>query len=342
MKSKIDSYQFTWFDRFCLWYPPGWLILFNRHWQHYHEDADGWNGLEYLLFLIPGGFYLALLLRWLRLGCRSPRGEECKFDFNYQKAFLDEVITPILKQYFRGSLQQIENLPEKGPLVIAMNHAGMSFPWDFMGLACLLRQQRSWQVRSLAGLPLFEHPWVKWWLPPGWSQVLGGVRAQLDDFEAVVAQNTILLYSPEGLRGPEKAWGKRYQLQTFHPSFIQLSDRYNIPILPVVCIGNESLHPWTVNIKQWADKLSLPFFPISWLMLAFIFFPSMGVWANRSSLQYYIQTLYQPSLEEKLTQQNYSPREGRSLAYRRAQLLRIKMQSEVDRLLRERSSTNLR
>jgi len=30
--------------------------LFNRHWQHYYADPDGWNWLEYPLFLIPGGF----------------------------------------------------------------------------------------------------------------------------------------------------------------------------------------------------------------------------------------------------------------------------------------------
>jgi len=33
---------------------------------------------------------------------------------------------------------------------------------------------------------------------------------------------------------------KRYQLETFDLSFIRLSDRYQIPILPVVCLGNES------------------------------------------------------------------------------------------------------
>jgi len=40
--------------------------LFNRH-LYYYADPDGWNWLEYPLFLIPGGFYLALLIRWLRL-----------------------------------------------------------------------------------------------------------------------------------------------------------------------------------------------------------------------------------------------------------------------------------
>jgi 1-acyl-sn-glycerol-3-phosphate acyltransferase len=363
MKPHTNSYQFSWFDWFCLIYPPGWLILFNRHWQHYHVDRDckertsrdGWNWLEYALFLLPGGFYLALLLRWLRLGCRSPQWEDDQFDPSYQKAFRDEILAPILKYYFRGSLQQIENLPENGPLIVAMNHAGMCFPWDFLGLACLLGQNRSWEVRSLAGISLFEHPWVKWWLPPGWSQVLGGVKAELDDFETVLGSlgesealrdQIILLYAPEGLRGPQKGWNRRYQLERFHPSFIQLSDRYRIPILPVVCLGNEFLHPRSLNLKRWARRLKLPFLPISILMFALILFPSMGVWASRSRLTYYIQPLYQPWSEVSQSETTKNPRissEQRefeqnqlnhSQAYYQAQQLRIKLQNQIDYLLK--------
>jgi len=73
-----------------------------------------------------------LLIRWLRLGCRLPR-EHDQFDPNYQQAFRDEVLAPIMKYYFRGELQQIENLPQAGPLIVAMNHAGMCFPGTFLG-----------------------------------------------------------------------------------------------------------------------------------------------------------------------------------------------------------------
>lgn len=329
----MSGYSFTWFDWFCLWYPPGWLILFNRHWQRYHADPDGWNWLEYGLFLLPGGFYLALLLRWLRLGCRLPRSQGSQFDPNYQQAFRDEVLAPIVNYHFRAQLEQIENLPHTEPLIVAMNHAGMSFPWDFLTLGYLLSKTRGWSVQPLAGVSLFDHPWVIWWLPPGWSQVLGGVRAQIDDFEAALAQKTILLYAPEGLRGPGKGWQQRYQLQTFDVSFIRLSDRACVPILPVVCIGNEFLHPWAINLKKLAIKFNLPFLPFSILMPVFVLFPSMGVWAMKTRLRYFVQPLYQIAQAQPTQSQTTPSHLDRSSAYREAQALREKLQNVINQIL---------
>ncbi|MBE9193455.1 1-acyl-sn-glycerol-3-phosphate acyltransferase [Gloeocapsopsis crepidinum LEGE 06123] len=323
----MNCYNFTWFDWFCLWYPPGWLILFNRHWQHYHADPDGWNWLEYILFLIPCGFYLALFIRWLRLGCRFPRIQSYTFDPYYQQAFRDEILSPIVKFYFRAELKQLENLPKKAPLLVAMNHAGMCFPWDFLVLGYLLSETRNWTVQPLAGVALFDHPWMRWWLPSGWAQVLGGVRAKRDDFEAALAQETVLLYAPEGLRGPMKGWSKKHQLETFDSSFIQLSDRYNIPILPVVCLGNEYLHPWAIHFKALAKKLYLPFLPISPLIPLFALFPSMGVWAMRSRLCYFIQPVYKTELKADGNMRM------RSRAYQEAQSLREKMQTLINQLL---------
>ncbi len=108
-----DEYRFRWFDWFCLWYPPAWLILFNRHWQHYKPDPEGWNWLEYGLFLLPGGFYLALALRWLRLGGRAPHSQQVQPDPSYQHAFEQEILARIVNHYFRGELSQLENLPRK-------------------------------------------------------------------------------------------------------------------------------------------------------------------------------------------------------------------------------------
>lgn len=335
-----QSYQFSWFDWFCLYYPPAWLILLNRHWQHYKPDPNGWRWSEYLLFLLPGGFYLALLIRSIRRSLNrlqtrrkqsaTETAAETIPDFQpdptYQKAFRDEILAPIVKHHFRASLDNLPEIPRSGPLIILLNHAGMCFPWDFLCLAWLLGEERAWFVQPLAHPLFFDHLWLKWWLPEGWAQVLGGVRAEPESFEAAVAQNAILLYAPEGWRGLAKGWPQRYHLASFDSSFVRLSVRYQVPILPTICIGSEALHPFAVNVKWMARLVRMPMFPLSPLIPVFVLFPSMGVWAMSARLNYYLQSLWYP-WQELPTEWQHSPR--RSVLHRLAQQLRSQLQQTI-------------
>ncbi len=346
-KAPAFSYQFGWFDWFCLWYPPAWLILFNRHWQHYKPDPDGWNGLEYALFLIPGGFYVALLLRWLRLWLvrkvlRQPdrTDQDLSPDPIYQEAFRQEIIRPIVHHYFRGTLCQVENLPPSGPVIIAMNHAGMCFPWDFVSLSLLLGEQRNWFVQPLAHPLFFDHPWLKWWLPKGWAQVLGGIRAERESFETALNssssphhqnQEFALLYAPEGWRGLAKGWHQRHEFARFDSSFVQLSIRHQVPIVPVVCVGSEWLHPFTSNVNWLARRFKMPMFPLSPLIPIFVLFPSMGIWAVRTQLRYYVQPLWQPWNHSNLEKTQIR----QSVLHRLAGDLRSQMQVTLNQLLKQ-------
>jgi 1-acyl-sn-glycerol-3-phosphate acyltransferase len=336
-----SSYPFGWFDSFCLWYPPGWLILFNRHWQHYKPDPNGWRWSEYILFLLPGGFYLALGIRWLRLalhrlwhlGSASPpavaQSQPNKPDFEYQQAFRQEVLTPIVMRYFKAELHGLHDLPQSVPLLITLNHAGMCFPWDFLSLAWLLSEQRDWVVQPLAHPLFFDHPWLKWWLPNGWAEALGGVRAEWEPFEAAIAQKAIVIYAPEGWRGLAKGWPERYQLAKFDPSFVRLSLRYQVPVLPVICLGSERLHPFAFNVRWLARLVRMPMFPLSPLMPLFVLFPSMGVWAVRSRLQYYPQPIWHPWEEAAQEPSATVNREQ----YQLAQTLRSRLQQAIQALV---------
>jgi len=98
------------------------------------------------------------------------------------------------------------------------------------------------------------------------------------------------------------------------------------------------LHPWAFNIKKLAKQFQLPFLPISILMPVFILFPSMGVWAMRSRLRYFIQPLYQiestaATNADQIQAQKTFSREERSVTYRQAQAFREKLQSQISQLL---------
>jgi hypothetical protein len=58
-------------------------------------------------------------------------------------------------------------------------------------------------------------------------------------------------------------------------------------------------------------------------MFVFILFPSMGVWAMRSRLRYFVQPVYQIEADKL----------GHSTAYKYAQELREKLQSKINQLL---------
>jgi 1-acyl-sn-glycerol-3-phosphate acyltransferase len=199
-------------------------------------------------------------------------------------------------------------------------------------LCYLLGKERGWILKTLAGVSLFDHAWMIWWLPPRWSTVLGGVRAELNEFSTALQDQTILLYAPEGLRGPRKGWQKRYKLEKFDVSFIQLSQRLQIPILTVICIGNENLHPWSTNLQKLQRLFKLPFLPLSPLMLAFILFPSMGVWAAKSHLRYFIQPLETTHLQQN---DKNSSVNKRAVSYQQAQALRDKMQNQINKLIKK-------
>ena len=335
---SLGSYPFNWFDRFCLWYPPAWLILLNRHWQYYKPDPMGWRWSEYPLFLLPGGFYLAVLSRALRLMVRSrlrqwgwqqPLAEPPAIaDPDYQLAFRQEILAPIAQRYFRANLAGIEHLPRSGPLILILNHAGMCFPWDFLCLGWALGEHRDWFVQPLAHPLFFDHPWLQWWLPQGWAAALGGVRAEKPSFEAAVAQKTVMLCAPEGWRGIAKGWPQRHQLAPFDSSFLRLSLRYYVPVLPVLCTGSETLHPYSINLGWMAHLTQMPMFPLSPLIPVFALFPSMGVWAMPSQLTYTLQPLWHPWQE--LAPTAAPPRQ--TVLHRMGQTLRSRLQQTLDHL----------
>lgn len=295
-----------------------------------------------MLFLLPGGFYLAVALRWLRLIVRrsqfpSPRSTVPSVplpDPAYQRAFRDEILALIVTRYFRAELADWEALPTAEPLLITINHAGMCFPWDFLSLAWLLSEQRHWFVQPLAHPLFFDHPWLRWWLPAGWAETLGAVRAEADRFEAAIAHQAIMIYAPEGWRGLAKGWQQRYQLAKFDPSFVQLSIRYQVPILPVLCMGSERLHPFALNVRWLARLVKMPMFPLSPLIPIFALFPSMGVWAARSHLRYHVQPLWQPWTDPTVESLDGS---HRLKTYQLAQKLRSQLQATISQLTRNRS-----
>jgi 1-acyl-sn-glycerol-3-phosphate acyltransferase len=78
----------------------------------------------------------------------------------------------------------------------------------------------------------------------------------LNDGECVIA-------FPEGARGANKPYRKRYQLQRFGLGFMRLALETGARIVPVGIVGAEEQQPGFANLEGLGRKLGLPSFPIT-------------------------------------------------------------------------------
>jgi 1-acyl-sn-glycerol-3-phosphate acyltransferase len=161
------------------------------------------------------------------------------------------------RHYFRVNARGLEHLPE-GRFLLISNHSGQ-LPFDgfMIGTACLAEAPRPRIVRSMverwsAELPFVSHFFVRA------GQVVGDpatCRRLLENDEAV-------LVFPEGARGINKLFAKRYQLEAFGTGFMRLALETGAPIVPVAVVGAEEQAPAIYDIKPLAKLLGFPAAPI--------------------------------------------------------------------------------
>jgi 1-acyl-sn-glycerol-3-phosphate acyltransferase len=75
---------------------------------------------------------------------------------------------------------------------------------------------------------------------------------------------------PEGVRGLNKLYTKRYRLQRFGLGFMRLALETDSPVVPAVIIGSEEQAPAIANLAPLARLLRAPAFPIT------VTFPLLG------------------------------------------------------------------
>ena len=68
---------------------------------------------------------------------------------------------------------------------------------------------------------------------------------------------------PEGTRGLNKTYEKRYRLQDFGTGFMRIAVDTQTPILPVAVIGAEEQAPALFDFKQVAKMIGFPALPIT-------------------------------------------------------------------------------
>lgn len=172
------------------------------------------------------------------------------------------------RRYFRVQTFGLEDMPRGRVLYIA-NHSGQ-IPIDGMmiGAALLLDGDPPRAVRSM----------VERWVPSlPYASVLfsrlGQVLGTPENCRALLRAEHAVLVFPEGVRGINKTFDKRYQLQQFGYGFLRLALETNTPIVPVGVVGAEEQYPALWNLEKVGKAMGLPNLPIAPTM----FIPGIGM-----------------------------------------------------------------
>jgi 1-acyl-sn-glycerol-3-phosphate acyltransferase len=147
----------------------------------------------------------------------------------------------LMKKYFRLEIEGLENIPTKGPVLIAPNHSGFS-GFDAMILAYILQQNTKRIPRVLT-----HHMWFLTETTALPAQKLGFIEATYENGVSLLKKNNLVVLFPEGEHGNFKPSSKRYQLQEFKRGFVRMAIASNAQIVPTIILGAEETH---INLSK--------------------------------------------------------------------------------------------
>lgn len=147
----------------------------------------------------------------------------------------------IMRKYFRLRVTGTENIPRRGPVIIAPNHSGYS-GFDAMLLAHILQNDCKRIPRVLT-----HHFWFLNETTAVPAHKLGFTEATYENGINALKKNNIVVLFPEGENGNFKPTTKMYQLQEFRRGFVRMALETGAPIVPAIIIGAEETH---INLSK--------------------------------------------------------------------------------------------
>jgi 1-acyl-sn-glycerol-3-phosphate acyltransferase len=164
----------------------------------------------------------------------------------------------LYRYYFRVETHGIGSVPE-GRVLLIGNHSGQ-FGYDgaMLSMAMLLEAHPPRLCRGMAEFMFWRTPWM------GTMASRAGMMAGTpSNCVAMLDAGECVMVFPEGARGANKPYHKRYQLQRFGSGFMRLALETGTPIVPVGIVGAEEQQPGFANFEEFGKMLGLPSFPIT-------------------------------------------------------------------------------
>jgi 1-acyl-sn-glycerol-3-phosphate acyltransferase len=167
-------------------------------------------------------------------------------------------LNTLYDSFYKVEAFGLENIPKEGRCLIIPNHSGQ-LPFDGMliAYAMLTNQYAPRAPKAMIERFLPTVPFIGNWLSSVGAVIGDPINCErmLDNEEAVVV-------FPEGVRGSNKLYKLKYQLQRFGAGFMHLAMKHDAPIIPVAVIGMEETIRSYADLKPLAKALGMPVAPI--------------------------------------------------------------------------------
>ena len=172
----------------------------------------------------------------------------------------------LYNKFFKVEAFGLENIPKEGRCLIIANHSGQ-LPIDgiLIGYALITNPNGARAPKAMIERFLPSVPFIGNWLSS-----VGAVIGDPTNCERMLDNEEAIVVFPEGVRGSNKLYKHKYQLQRFGSGFMHLAMEKNTPIIPVGIVGMEENIRSYADIKPLAKILGMPVAP---LVLPY-FFPS--------------------------------------------------------------------
>ena len=204
------------------------------------------------------------LLRELRERIRktpTPLNEYGFDPYGFQPEGALRAMAPVLflyRYYFRVENHGIENVPPGRVLLIA-NHAGqLPFDGAMLTMAMLLEAEPPRIVRGMGEYFIPKLPWF------GTLAIRSGMMVGTpENCSRMLEHGECVMVFPEGARGINKPYRKRYRLERFGLGFMRLALETQTPIVPISILGSEEQNPGITNLETVGRALGMPALPIT-------------------------------------------------------------------------------
>ena len=169
------------------------------------------------------------------------------------------IVKHVYESYFRVQGFGAENIPSSGPVILAANHTG-SIPLDGMmiGMDLLHTMVKPRLPRAVFDNFVGAFPFVNLFFTR-----VGQVLGTRQNFEYLLENGEMVMVFPEGSKGIVKPFKERYKCRKWNMGFIELSIKYNAPIVPIAVVGAEEQMPIVQENKVIGKPIGVDEVPIT-------------------------------------------------------------------------------